>query len=65
MGGWKTSGVGSRHGVDGIKKYTKPQTILVTRFGLNKDVHMFPYKARTTKLLGRMLKLVWGRGNRD
>jgi hypothetical protein len=41
------------------------QTILVTRFGLNKDVHMFPYKARTTKLLGRMLKLVWGRGKRD
>ena len=65
MGGWKTSGVGSRHGVDGIKKYTKPQTLLVTRWGPNKDIHMFPYKERTTRLLGKMLKLVWGRGNRD
>ncbi len=65
MGGWKTSGVGSRHGVDGIKKYTKPQTILITRLAPKKDIHMYPYKARTTRLLSRMLKLVWGRGNRD
>ena len=28
MGGWKTSGVGSRHGADGIRKYTKQQSLL-------------------------------------
>ena len=24
MGGWKDSGLGSRHGADGIRKYTQP-----------------------------------------
>ena len=52
MGGWKTSGLGSRHGAGGIRKYTKQQTLLVTRFAGKKDPHMFPYSARKTKLLG-------------
>jgi acyl-CoA reductase-like NAD-dependent aldehyde dehydrogenase len=66
MGGWKASGLGSRHGVNGIRKYTKQQTILVTRFApLKKDLHMLPYKAGTTKLLGRIVKWLYGRGERD
>ena len=64
MGGWKASGLGSRHGADGIRKYTKKQSILVTRFAPKKDLHMLPYKASTTKLIGRMLKLAYGRGKR-
>ncbi len=52
MGGWKVSGMGSRHGAGGIRKYTRQQTMLVTRLAPKKDMHMFPYKARTTKLLG-------------
>jgi acyl-CoA reductase-like NAD-dependent aldehyde dehydrogenase len=67
MGGWKESGVGSRHGANGIRKYTKQQTLLVTRFApTNKDIHMLPYdKPGVTKLLGRTFKLLWGRGKRD
>jgi acyl-CoA reductase-like NAD-dependent aldehyde dehydrogenase len=65
MGGWKESGVGSRHGADGIRKYTKKQAILVTRFAPKRDIHMLPYKASTSKLIGRMLKLLYGRGKRD
>ncbi len=67
MGGWKDSGVGSRHGAGGIRKYTKQQTLLVTRFApTDKDIHMLPYdSARKTKLLGRTFKLLWGRGKRD
>ncbi len=67
MGGWKSSGVGSRHGANGIRKYTKQQTLLVTRFApTNKDIHMLPYdKASVTKLLGRTFRLLWGRGKRD
>jgi acyl-CoA reductase-like NAD-dependent aldehyde dehydrogenase len=65
MGGWKASGLGSRHGANGIRKYCAQQSILVTRFALKHDVHMFPYKRRTTKLLGRLLKLIYGRGRRD
>ena len=29
MGGWKESGLGSRHGPDGIRKYTKRQSLMV------------------------------------
>ncbi len=64
MGGWKSSGLGSRHGADGIRKYTKKQALLVTRFAPKRDLHMLPYKARTTKLLDRVLRLVYGRGKR-
>ena len=31
MGGWKASGLGSRHGAGGIRKYCAQQAILVTR----------------------------------
>jgi succinate-semialdehyde dehydrogenase/glutarate-semialdehyde dehydrogenase len=31
MGGWKDSGVGSRHGAHGILKYTNPQTVSIQR----------------------------------
>ncbi len=65
MGGWKASGLGSRHGAGGIRKYTKQQTILVTRFAPKRDMHMLPYKGRTTKLVGGLLKLLYGRGKRD
>jgi acyl-CoA reductase-like NAD-dependent aldehyde dehydrogenase len=65
MGGWKASGLGSRHGAGGIRKYTRQQSLLITRLGPKKELHMFPYKARTTGLLGRVVKLVYGRGRRD
>ncbi len=65
MGGWKASGLGSRHGAYGIRKYTKQQTLLVTRFAPKKDPHMFPYTAGRTRLLTRLTKLLYGRGKRD
>jgi acyl-CoA reductase-like NAD-dependent aldehyde dehydrogenase len=64
MGGWKTSGLGTRHGADGIRKYTKTQSLVVTRFAPKRDLHMLPYSAKRTKLIARMLKLVYGRGRR-
>jgi acyl-CoA reductase-like NAD-dependent aldehyde dehydrogenase len=64
MGGWKASGLGSRHGADGIRKYTKKQALLVTRLAPKKDLHMLPYKARTTNALLKFLRLVYGRGKR-
>jgi acyl-CoA reductase-like NAD-dependent aldehyde dehydrogenase len=66
MGGWKASGLGSRHGANGIRKYARQQSLLVTRFApTKKDLHMVPYKASTTKMLGRLVKLLYGRGRRD
>ena len=65
MGGWKESGLGSRHSSAGIRKYTLPQSLLIKRLAPSKDIHMFPYKARTTGLIGKALKLLYGRGKRD
>ena len=65
MGGWKASGLGSRHGAGGIRKYARQQSLLVNRLAPKRDLHMFPYKARTTGLLGRGIKLLYGRGKRD
>ncbi|HEV2062862.1 MAG TPA: aldehyde dehydrogenase family protein [Solirubrobacteraceae bacterium] len=65
MGGWKASGLGSRHGAGGIRKYCAEQAIMVTRFAPKKDLHMFPYKAGRTKLLGKFFRLLYGRGKRD
>jgi acyl-CoA reductase-like NAD-dependent aldehyde dehydrogenase len=65
MGGAKASGLGSRHGAGGIRKYCQQQAILVTRIAGKKDPHMYPYSARRTKLLGRFFKFLYGRGKRD
>jgi acyl-CoA reductase-like NAD-dependent aldehyde dehydrogenase len=65
MGGWKTSGIGTRHGANGIRKYCKVQSLLVTRRALKREVFMFPYKAGRTRLLRRGFGLLYGRGARD
>ncbi len=65
MGGWKSSGIGVRHGPQGIRKYTHPQTIVFTRFALKKDIYMFPYGKLRSQVLVRFLRLVYGRGRRD
>ena len=65
MGGWKTSGIGTRHGANGIRKYTKIQSLMVTRVAPKREIFMFPYSRRTTLLLRRMFKLLYGRGGRD
>jgi acyl-CoA reductase-like NAD-dependent aldehyde dehydrogenase len=66
MGGIKASGLGSRHGAGGIRKYTSQQAILITpRLALKRDLHMFPYKRKNTLRLGKALKLLYGRGKRD
>jgi acyl-CoA reductase-like NAD-dependent aldehyde dehydrogenase len=65
MGGWKASGLGSRHGANGIRKYTKVQSVLVTKIAPRRDVHMFPYRKRRTRALQRLYKFLYGRGKRD
>jgi acyl-CoA reductase-like NAD-dependent aldehyde dehydrogenase len=62
MGGWRSSGLGTRHGAAGIRKYTKTQSLLLTKRAPKRDLHMFPYSRRRTRMLQRMLKLLYGRG---
>ena len=53
MGGWKASGIGTRHGAAGIRKYAKQQALLVSRFHLKREPFMFPYRPASSKLLFR------------
>jgi acyl-CoA reductase-like NAD-dependent aldehyde dehydrogenase len=66
MGGAKHSGLGSRHGAGGIRKYCSQQAIVVTpKLALKREPHMYPYKARNSKLLAGVFKFLYGRGKRD
>jgi acyl-CoA reductase-like NAD-dependent aldehyde dehydrogenase len=65
MGGMKASGMGYRHGPGGIRKFTQHQALLISRFHLKRDVHMYPYRARSSRLLQRGIRLLYGRGKRD
>jgi len=65
MGGAKASGLGSRHGAGGIRKYCSQQAIVVTRLAMKKELFMYPYKSRTSRMLAGLFKLMYGRGKRD
>jgi acyl-CoA reductase-like NAD-dependent aldehyde dehydrogenase len=65
MGGAKASGLGSRHGAGGIRKYCSQQAIVVTpRLAMKKELFMYPYKSRTSKFLAGVFKFLYGRGDR-
>jgi acyl-CoA reductase-like NAD-dependent aldehyde dehydrogenase len=64
IGGVKESGVGARHGRIGIQKYCQRQNIVVTRFGLAKELYYFPYSRFTARLLDVTLVALFKRGGR-
>ena len=43
MGGWKESGIGFRHGEHGIKKYTRPESLVISRFSGKREPTWYPY----------------------
>jgi acyl-CoA reductase-like NAD-dependent aldehyde dehydrogenase len=54
MGGWKDSGIGFRHGEYGIKKFVRPESIVISRFGGKREPLYFPY---TEKRRAQLRKL--------
>jgi acyl-CoA reductase-like NAD-dependent aldehyde dehydrogenase/choline dehydrogenase-like flavoprotein len=61
MGGWKASGLGSRHGPDGIRKYAKRQSLLVTPgYAPERESHMLPYSATVTQQIGEAFSALAG-----
>jgi acyl-CoA reductase-like NAD-dependent aldehyde dehydrogenase len=60
MGGVKSSGLGARHGAEGIRKYCERRAYCVSRWHLRRDIHTYPYSARRTRLLLRALRLMYG-----
>jgi acyl-CoA reductase-like NAD-dependent aldehyde dehydrogenase len=59
MGGWKTSGIGSRHAAGGIRKYCRQQTLLVNRFAPKNELYMFPYSARRSRLQAKVMGFIY------
>jgi acyl-CoA reductase-like NAD-dependent aldehyde dehydrogenase len=56
FGGWKNSGVGSRHGAHGIRKYCLEQAIVVNPEPPARDDHMYPYSDAVTGAIAGMLR---------
>ena len=61
MGGWKSSGIGVRHGPAGIRKYCHTQTILFNSLAPRRDIHMFPYAPWRSRLMARVVGMLYGR----
>jgi acyl-CoA reductase-like NAD-dependent aldehyde dehydrogenase len=61
FGGTGESGMGVRHGPQGIRKYCGVQTILTSRFHLKKEAYMFPYSPIKSKLVERMSVALYSR----
>ncbi|MFF3963917.1 succinic semialdehyde dehydrogenase [Streptomyces griseorubiginosus] len=60
MGGWKNSGLGVRHGAEGIRKYTKLQAVSTYRFPVRRDLHMIPYDPSAFRFILRLVDLMYG-----
>ena len=56
MGGWKESGVGFRHGEYGIKKYCRPESVIVARFGGKREPTWYPYTKARLGLIARVAR---------
>jgi acyl-CoA reductase-like NAD-dependent aldehyde dehydrogenase len=61
FGGVRESGIGVRHSAAGIQKYCKTHSILVTRLAPKRELYYFPYSPRGSKLLERLMVLLYGR----
>jgi acyl-CoA reductase-like NAD-dependent aldehyde dehydrogenase len=66
MGGWKSSGIGSRHGAYGIKKFVRSESITIPRMRpLASELQWFPYSRRKRKTLGGIYRFFNARGWRN
>ncbi len=54
MGGWKDSGIGFRHGEYGIKKFVRPESLVISRFGKKREPLYFPYTDKRRQQLRRI-----------
>ncbi len=68
LGGWKESGLGVRHGIEGIRQWTRTQAITVRRPLLAPVERLiarllaFPYDPRVLAVLRRATRLLYRRG---
>jgi acyl-CoA reductase-like NAD-dependent aldehyde dehydrogenase len=66
MGGWKSSGIGFRHGSYGIKRFCRTETIVSPRVPQGKrDPLWFPHKRRERRLVNALFRFINARGLRN
>jgi acyl-CoA reductase-like NAD-dependent aldehyde dehydrogenase len=66
MGGWKSSGIGYRHGAVGIRKFCRSGSITVPRLRQPKrELLWFPYSPRQRGIVRRLYRLLNARGLRN
>jgi betaine-aldehyde dehydrogenase len=58
MGGWKQSGIGTRHGEGGIKKYCRSESLVITRFGGKREPGWFPYTKSRRRLIAPLVRFM-------
>ena len=56
MGGWKDSGIGWRHGEYGIKKFVRPESLVITRLGQKREPLYFPYTDERRQKLRKLTR---------
>ncbi len=56
FGGWKQSGIGSRHGEPGIKKYCRSESLVITRFGGKREPTWYPYTKLRRGFIARITR---------
>lgn len=61
-GGVKQSGLGRRHGEWGIRQFTSVQTVVIDRFGLQREPFWYPYNRPIARWISRAIRLLYRRG---
>src|SRR5262249_41706835 len=61
-GGLKESGIGKRHGSEGIRRFCHQQVVVADRFGMKKELFWYPYSAKTERLMSRMFGALFSTG---
>ena len=66
MGGWKSSGIGVRHGAQGIRRFCHTESLTIPRLPQAKsEVLWFPYSARKRGAIRRVYRFFSARGVRN
>ena len=60
FGGVGVSGIGRVHGPEGLRSFCQTQSVLIDRFGLNKEPWWFPMSEGTKKLFKSLTKIIYG-----
>jgi acyl-CoA reductase-like NAD-dependent aldehyde dehydrogenase len=66
MGGWKSSGIGVRHGAQGIRRFCRTEALTIPRLPQAKSEPLwFPYTSRKRGMVRRLYRFLNARGLRN